>query len=117
MSDTSIVVVRDPEITVVVREDPTTVVAVSAPGPQGPPGPTGATGATGAPGSGSSSFVYEQIIPAATWPIDHGLGYVPNWFVKDSAGDEWEFNRTDPSVNQSILDFDGVAVSGFAYAS
>jgi len=107
MSDTTILVVEEPDISVVVAEDPTLVV-VSAPGPQGPPGPGGASGA---------SFIHNQSNPSATWTMPHGLPYPPAVTVVESDGTEGDPARSDPIAGLTILDFDGVPVSGIAFGS
>jgi hypothetical protein len=109
-----IVVVYEPVTSVVVVEEPE-LVAVTAPGPQGPPGPTGPQGPAG-PAGGGAIFIYEQTTAAPVWTIDHGRGRVPSAiYVEEYTGDDLEPGRSDPSVNQTVLDFNGTAVSGIAY--
>lgn len=49
------------------------------------PGPPGATGPAGPPGSGTR-YEHVQASPAGSWPVNHGLGYLPNITVFDLAG-------------------------------
>ena len=61
-------------------------------------------------------WVHNQALAAAVWTIDHNKGRIPSGlYVRESTGDELDPIRTDPTVNQTVLDFDGMAVSGTAY--
>lgn len=66
-------------------------------GPTGPQGPQGETGPPGPAGVDSGSYRHVQSVPAATWTIQHNLGYRPAVSVEDSAGTVvyGEINYTD----------------------
>ena len=68
MSD-DIVVIREPQSTVVVSSNEEDVL-LSAPGPQGIPGPQGP--------AGGEHFSHVQSSPSTDWAIAHNLGYRPN---------------------------------------
>lgn len=46
-----------------------------------------------------------QSVPAATWTIDHNLGFRPNVSVTDTAGDDCEGDVDHPTVNQTVVAF------------
>ena len=77
---------------------------VTAPAPPPTPGPTG------------SSYVHTQATPAATWVINHNLGFFPAITVEDSAGNEVEGAITYNSANQVTITF-SAAFSGRALLS
>ena len=57
-----------------------------------------------------------QEVASATWTIEHGLGFVPNITVVDSAGTVVEGSYDYPDSNTVVLTFNG-AFSGRAYLS
>jgi len=67
---------------------------------------------------GNQELGYEHIqeVAATTWTIEHGLGFVPNITVVDSAGTVVEGSYDYPDSNTVILTFIG-AFSGRAYLS
>lgn len=67
---------------------------------------------------GNQELGYEHIQenPAAVWTIEHGLGFVPNITVVDSAGTVVEGSYDYPDSNTVVLTFIG-AFSGRAYLS
>jgi hypothetical protein len=74
-------------------------------------------GGGGTPGPGGSvSYVHNQGVAAATWVVDHNLGWYPNVTVKDSTGDVVEGNITYNDSNRVTLGFSG-AFAGIAYLS
>lgn len=88
-------------------------VPISMAGPQGPAGPMGPPG----PGVGAAgSYVHNQGAVAATWVIDHNLGFFPSVLVEDSAGTTVEGEIVHNSSLQLTLTFSG-AFSGVAYLS
>ena len=68
---------------VVVQDQPSASIVLSASGPQGPQGPAGAPGADG---DAHQTYVYNQNTPSATWTITHNLTAYPSVTVIDSAG-------------------------------
>lgn len=67
------------------------------PGPEGPQGPVGP--------AGGEAFVHVQSTPATVWVIDHNLGFFPNVYVLDTAGDECEGDVDNVSVNRVTITF------------
>lgn len=69
---------------------------------------------TGGGGGSDAFFEYDQVVPASTWVITHGLGKFPSVTVVDSSGDtvfgDVHFNDT----NTVTVTFSG-AFSGVAY--
>ena len=101
------------------------------PGPQGPAtdevwiGPTSPTNPaielwydTDAPatGGGAVSYIHTQGAPAASWVVDHNLGWYPNVLVEDSGGTTVEGDIVYNSVNKLTLTF-SAAFAGVAYVS
>jgi len=86
------------------------VVELGTSGPQGP---------QGIPGSDASqtlAYVFNQANPQTTWNIVHGLSFVPNITVVDSAGTVVEGDYSYPNENTVIATFIG-AFAGKAYLS
>jgi len=55
-------------------------------------------------GSGSTSaYVHQQLTPAATWTINHGLGYRPSVELLDSGSQEIDAEIAHPTVNQTVI--------------
>lgn len=88
------------------------------PGGPGPEGPQGEQGEEGPPGPGDESFryVFNQMIPASTWTVDHSLGGYPNITTVDSTDREVE-GDIEYLNTQIILVHFATAISGRAYVS
>lgn len=67
-------------------------------------------------GSQELGYVHIQEVASATWNITHGLGFVPNITVVDTAGTVVEGSYNYPNSNTVVLTFVG-AFSGRAYLS
>jgi len=81
----------------VVEVDVTETVVTVEPayaGPQGPPGPQGPAGAPG-----GARYTHTQAVAAATWIINHNLGYHPLIEVFDTDGNLVEAAVTQGSLN------------------
>lgn len=96
----SIEIVND-DVRVVAVEEPV-VIVLGESGPQGP--------------SQVVSYVYTQTVPAQTWTINHGLSFVPNIIVVDSAGSVVEGDYIYQDEETIVATFSG-AFSGKAYLS
>lgn len=73
-------------------------------------------GSPAAGGGGGGNYVHVQSTAAATWLIDHNLGFYPNTTVVDSAGDQVEGTVTYTTQNQVRVMF-SAAFAGTAYLS
>jgi hypothetical protein len=62
------------------------------------------------------SYAFTQTTPSSTWTIVHGLDFVPNITVVDSAGTVVEGDYSYPNENTVIATFIG-AFAGKAYLS
>ena len=60
-----------------VISDTTSMVEVVGRGAQGPPGPPGASGGV---------FIHQQVVPSATWLVEHNFGRAVNVDVYDETG-------------------------------
>lgn len=98
------IVVSDPSIQVVPVEE-NVVITLGFSGPQGPPG----QGQTVA-------HVFVQSLPISVWTIVHGLNFVPNITVVDTAGSVVEGDYSYPDENTIVATFKG-AFAGKAYLS
>jgi hypothetical protein len=81
--------------------------------------PRGEQGPQGDPGEvqlSDLSYIHNQTTPSTTWTVSHGLGFVPNITVVDSAGTVVEGSYNYPSASVVVLSFSG-AFSGKAYLS
>ena len=67
-------------------------------------------------GANELGYVYTQSVPASTWNITHGLGFIPNITVVDSGGTVVEGSYNYPNNNSVVLSFTG-SFSGKAYLS
>lgn len=67
-------------------------------------------------GSQELGYVHIQEVASATWSVTHGLGFVPNITVVDTAGTVVEGSYSYPNSNTVVLTFIG-AFSGRAYLS
>jgi len=83
------------------------VVELGITGPQGPAGTVSAA---------DVSYVHEQTTPSSSWSITHGLNFIPNITVVDSAGTVVEGSYNYPNANSVVLSFSN-AFSGKAYLS
>jgi hypothetical protein len=81
------------------------VVAIAPkPGPAGPAGPSGPAGPPGPEGV-DATYLHQQLVPAATWTIDHGLGKEPSVTVIDSGGSVVIGDVSYPTLNRVVLIF------------
>jgi hypothetical protein len=67
-------------------------------------------------GNSELGYVYTQSVPASTWSITHGLGFIPNITVVDSGGTVVEGSYNYPNNNSVVLTFTG-SFTGKAYLS
>ena len=110
---TSQILVGESEVSIDVIDQSVRVMAVEHPsiivlgesGPQGIPGQAQTLG-----------YVFNQGSPSNTWTINHGLDFVPNITVVDSAGSVVEGDYSYPNENTVIATFIG-AFAGKAYLS
>lgn len=119
-----------PDVTVEIIENPITIttldnnisvnlvedVVTVELGTSGPQGPKGEQGLPGEVLFSDLSYVHNQATPATTWTINHGLQFIPNITVVDSAGTVVEGSYDYPNANTVVLNFSG-AFSGKAYLS
>jgi len=87
-----------------------TTVDLSSSGPQGPQGIPGDIQLS------DISYVHVQSVSATTWTIIHGLQFIPNITVVDSAGSVIEGDYSYPDENTVIATFSG-GFTGKAYLS
>ena len=73
---------------------PPELVVLAGTGPQGPPGPAGTAG-----------YDYVQPVAAATWTINHDLGYRPSVELLTTGGMEMVTEVVHTSVNQVVVLF------------
>jgi hypothetical protein len=99
--------ILDQQVRVMAVENPS-IVVLGESGPQGPQGIPGETQVV--------SYVFNQPNPQSTWNITHGLSFVPNITVVDSAGTVVEGDYSYPDENTVIATFVG-AFAGKAYLS
>lgn len=81
---------------------PPELVVLAGTGPQGPPGP-----------AGSAGFDFEQASAAASWTINHNLGYRPGVELFTTGGMEMVAEVTHVSLNQVVVSF-VTPTAGFA---
>jgi hypothetical protein len=110
---TSQISVNDAEVVIEVVDQSVRVMAIEQPtlvvlGNSGPQGPSGDTQTLG--------YVYVQGVPLSQWTIVHGLDFIPNITVVDSAGSVVEGDYSYPNDNTVIATFVG-AFAGKAYLS
>lgn len=98
------IVVSDPSIQVAPVEE-NIVITLGFSGPQGAPGDSQVV-----------AYVFVQNTPSATWNISHGLDFIPNITVVDTAGSVVEGDYSYPNENTIIATFSG-AFAGKAYLS
>ena len=94
-------------------EEIETTIELSSSGPQGPQGVAGAPGEVQI---SDLSYIHTQASASSTWTIVHGLSFVPNTTVVDSAGSVVEGDYSYPDENTVIATFLG-AFAGKAYLS
>jgi hypothetical protein len=116
-----------PKVTVDVIESPVTVVVqnndvevsvieqiitleLGTSGPQGPKGDPGEVQYV------DLSYVHNQVSPESTWTISHGLRFIPNLTIIDSAGSVVEGSYSYPNENTVVATFSN-AFAGKAYLS
>lgn len=103
----NIIEVVNQEIRVMAIEQPNLVVLGNS-GPQGPQGIPGEIQVV--------AYVFIQTSPAPTWTITHGLDFIPNITVVDTAGSVVEGDYSYPNENTIVATFSG-AFAGKAYLS
>ena len=54
-------------------------------------------------GGGGAAYVHTQASPAATWTINHNLGFRPSVELLDSGSQEIDGAISHPSVNQTVI--------------
>lgn len=93
--------VAPPELPTVTTTPPglASVVVLPVAGADGPPGPAG-------PGGGGY-FEYVQIVPAATWIIDHNLGRKVQVSLFDVTGTVRYADVHHGTINQATIVFPG----------
>jgi hypothetical protein len=69
----------------------TSTVTATTVGPQGPKGDAG------------TGFEYVQAAPAATWTINHNLGFRPSVELLDAGSQEIDGEVAHPTVNQTVV--------------
>ena len=120
MSDVTVEIIENPvsittsdnNVSVDVTEE-TTTIELATSGPQGPKGDKGDNGEVLYE---DLSYVHTQSVASNTWTITHGLQFIPNMTVVDSAGTVVEGSYTYPDENTVVASFSG-AFSGKAYLS
>lgn len=70
--------------------------------------------AGGGGGSGGGTFTFRQSSPAATWVIDHHLGFIPNVLILDGNGHQLIAEVQFPS-DQTIVVVHSAPYAGTAY--
>ena len=108
MADVTVEIV-DSSSSLVIQETATTINLGTA-GPQGPQGIPGEVQVS------DLSYVHNQSVASNTWTIVHGLQFIPNTTVVDSAGSVVEGDYSYPDENTIIATFLG-AFAGKAYLS
>ena len=103
----STIEVVNQEVRVMAIEQPNLIVLGES-GPQGPKGEPGETQVV--------SYVFIQSTPSASWTINHGLEFIPNITVVDTAGSVVEGDYSYPDENTILATFSG-EFAGKAYLS
>ncbi len=104
---------RSDGVSVLIAPAPVVSVAVRSTGARGL---QGIQGEPGLPGVAGGSYTFSQVVPSATWVIQHNLGFYPNATVVDSAGSEVVGDKVYDNLNQITITFSG-AFAGQAYIS
>ena len=102
MSDVKVEIV-DTSSSLLIQEVPV-IIEIGTSGPQGPADLR------------NLAYVFTQSVASAIWNISHGLAFVPNITVVDSAGSVVEGDYSYPDENTVIATFVG-AFAGKAYLS
>lgn len=84
----TVTVTENGSSTVVTVPVTNTVTAITQ-GPQGP--------------SGAAAFVFTQPTAAATWTINHNLGYRPSVELLDAGSQEIDGDVAHPTINQAVV--------------
>jgi hypothetical protein len=66
---------------------------------------TSVTGPAGPSGSAAGSYVHTQSTAAATWTINHNLGFNPQVAAFSTGGVEMRVEVLHPTTNQTLLLF------------
>ena len=103
MSDVKVEIV-DTSSSLLIQEVPVTI-EIGTSGPQGPSGDLR-----------NLAYVFTQGVASAIWNINHGLTFIPNITVVDSAGSVVEGDYSYPDENTVIATFIG-SFAGKAYLS
>jgi hypothetical protein len=82
-------------------------VDIGTVGPQGPAGTID---------YGELGYVHDQMSASTTWLVEHGLNFIPNITVVDSAGTVIEGSYSYPNSSTVILNFSN-SFAGKAYLS
>jgi hypothetical protein len=101
-----IIEVVDQQVRVMAIENPSIIVL----GESGPQGPGGGVQIS------DLAYVHVQNVSSNTWTIVHGLQFIPNITVVDSAGSVVEGDYSYPNENTVIATFVG-GFTGKAYLS
>jgi len=111
INDSEVIIeILNQDVQVMAIENPT-LISIGNSGPQGPQGEQGIPGSSQVLG-----YIYTQSVQASTWTITHGLDFIPNITVVDSAGSVVEGDYSYPDENTVIATFVG-AFAGKAYLS
>jgi len=86
------------DVNEVVVEKPTTVLELTAPGPQGPAGPQGLPGA-----AGGTVFIHNQTVASATWVINHNVGRKVAVVLFDDDGNVIQSDIEHGTTNQATV--------------
>lgn len=97
------VTIKDSSSNILIEETPF-VISLGTSGPQG------------GLAINEIAYVFTQSSPSNTWVITHGLQFIPNMTVVDSAGSVVEGDYSYPNENTVIATFAG-AFAGKAYLS
>lgn len=99
----------DSDIRITAIEEPNLIVL-------GESGPQGIQGIPGEVQFSDISYVHTQTVASSTWTIVHGLQFIPNVTIVDSAGSVVEGDYSYPDENTIIATFLG-GFTGKAYLS
>jgi hypothetical protein len=88
-SVTNTVTVTEDGSSTVVTVPVTSTVTASTVGPQGP--------------AGSGAYVHTQSTVAATWTINHNMGFRPAVELLDSGSQEIDGEIAHPTINQTVV--------------
>lgn len=64
-----------------------------------------------------TTYVHSQAVGASSWNIAHNMGFYPNILVKDTGGSIVYGSITYSDLNNVIIDFNGITITGTAYLS